>query len=99
MFKVSTDLSPKILHELFQFREQLPYELKQRSQFQIPLVHSVFSGTESIKFLGSKILALVLNKMKQLESLGKFRNVIKQWTPTSSPCRQCERYIHRIVFL
>ena len=78
MFKVSRGLSPEIANELFQFREQIPYELRQRSQFQIPWVHSVFGGTESLKFLGPKIWALVTNKMKQLESLGKFRNAIKQ---------------------
>ena len=86
MFKVSRGLNPEIVNELFQFREQIPYELRQRSQFQIPWVHSVFSGTESLKFLGPKVWALVPNEMKQLESLGKFRNAIKQWKPTSCPC-------------
>ena len=55
MFKVSRGLSPEIANELFQFREQILYELRQRSQFQIPWVQSVFSGTESIKFLGPKV--------------------------------------------
>ena len=59
MFKVSRGLSPEIVNELFQFREQIPYELRQRPQFQIPWVHSVFSGTESLKFYGPKISALV----------------------------------------
>ena len=99
MFKVSRGLSPEIVNELFQFREQIPYELRQRSQFQIPWVHSVFSGTESLKFLGPKVWALVPNEMKQLESLGKFRNAIKQWKPTFCPCRLCKRNIHRIGFL
>ena len=61
----------------------MPYELRHRPQFQIPWVHSVFSGTECLKFLGPKIWALVPNEMKQLESLGKFRNAIKQWKATS----------------
>ena len=65
MFKVSSSLSPKIVNELFQFREQIPNELRQRSQVQIPWIHSVLSGTESLKFLGPKVWALV---MKQLES-------------------------------
>ena len=47
MFEVSEGLSPEIVNELFQFREEIPYELRQRTQFQIPLVHSVFSGTEA----------------------------------------------------
>ena len=43
----------------------MPHELMQRSQFQIPFVHSVFSGTESLKFLEPKIWAPVPNEMKQ----------------------------------
>ena len=62
MFKVSRDLSPEIVNELFQLREQIPYELRQRPQFQILWPHSVFSGTESRKFLGPKICALVPNE-------------------------------------
>ena len=57
---------------------EIPYELRQRSQFQIPWVHSVFSGTERLEFLGMKVWTLVPDEMKQLESLGKFRNAIKQ---------------------
>ena len=59
MFKVSRCLSPEIFDELFQFREQIPYELRERPQFQIPWVHSVFSGTENLKFLGPKRWALM----------------------------------------
>ena len=55
MFKVSRGLSPEIVNELFQFREQIPYELRQRPQFQILWVYSVFSGTESLTFHGLKI--------------------------------------------
>ena len=99
MFKVlvSRVLSLEIVNELFQFREQIPYELRQRPQFQVFLVHSVFSGTESLKFLRPKIWALAPHEIKQLKSVGKFRNAIKQWKPISSSCRLCKRYIHKII--
>ena len=87
MFKVSRGLIPEVVNGLFQFREQIHYELRQRPQFQIPWFHSVFSGTA------------VPSKMKHLESLGKFRNAIKQWKPTRCACRLCKTYIHRIDFL
>ena len=99
MFKVSRGLSPGVFNELFEFREQIPYEVRQKLQFQIPWIHSVFSGTESLKSLRPKIWALMPNEMKQLENLGKFRIAIKQWKPTSCPCRLCKRYINRIEFL
>ena len=62
MFNVSRGLSPENINELFQFREQISYELIQRLQFQIPWIHSVFSGTDSLKFVGPKVWALVPNE-------------------------------------
>ena len=55
MFKVSKGLCPEIVEKLFQYRNQIPYNLKQRTQFHIPPVRPVVSGEESIKFLGPKI--------------------------------------------
>ena len=46
MFKVSKGLCPEIVKELFQFRHDIPYNLRQGSQFHIPPVQKVFSGTE-----------------------------------------------------
>ena len=47
-----------------------------RKLTEILLVHTVFSGTKNLKFLGPKVFALVTNEKKQLESLRKFRNTI-----------------------
>ena len=69
MFKVSKGLCPEIVKELFQFRYDIPYFFRQRSQFHIPPVRTVFIGTESIKYLGSKIWELIPDEMKELESL------------------------------
>ena len=99
MFKMSRSLSHDIVKELFQFKEQIPYELRHRPQIQISWVHSAFSGIESLKFYEPKIWALVHNEMKQLESLRKFRNAMTPWKPTCCLCRLCRRLIHRIRFL
>ena len=55
MFKVSKCLCPEIVKRLFQLRYDIPYNLRQRSQFHIPPVRTVFSGTESIKYLGPNL--------------------------------------------
>ena len=39
MFKVSGGLSPKAFNGIFHFREEVTYELRERSQFHIPSVH------------------------------------------------------------
>ena len=76
MFKVSTGLCPEIVKGLFQFRNEIPYFLRQRSQFHIPPVRTVLSGTESIKFLGPKIWELKPDEMKVLDSLWEFKRAI-----------------------
>ena len=59
MFKVLNGENPQIVNEIFRIRDETSYELRQRSSFHIPSVNTVFSGTESIKFLGPKIWELI----------------------------------------
>ena len=51
MFKVYRNISPLIVRQLFQLRNN-DYNLRQFSQFVLPNVESVFCGTGSISFLG-----------------------------------------------
>ena len=99
MFKVSKGLCPEIVKGLFQFRNKIPDNLRQRSQFNIPPVRTVFNGAESIKFLGPKIWELIPDEMNELESLWQFKRAIKQWKSTSYPCKLCKQYFYRIGFL
>ena len=72
MFKDSRGLSPEIVNELFQFRDQISQKLR------IHWVLSLFSDIESLKVLETKVWALVSNEINKLERLGEFRNAIKQ---------------------
>ena len=99
MLKVFNGLSPEIIKGILQFIDEVPYNLRQRSQFLIPLVHVVFDGTENIKFLGPKIWEFAPDKIKQLKCLREFIKAIKQWKPRSCPYRICNRYTYSIEFL
>ena len=96
MFKVSKGLCPEIVTGLFQFRNEIHYNLRQGSQFHIPPERTVFSGTESIKFLGPKIWELIPDEMKELGNLWEFKRAIKLWKPTSCPYRLRKQYFYRI---
>ena len=73
MFKVLNGENPQIVNEIFPIRDETSYELRQRSCFHIPSVNAVFSGTESIRFLGPKSWELIRNDIKCLESLRDFK--------------------------
>ena len=57
------------------------HNLRRNNTFERRQVHSVYHGTESIPFLGSKIWELVSLVLKQLESLEVFKLKIKEWIP------------------
>ena len=50
-------------------------------------------GTESLSFLGPKVLDLLQFEIKQLEKLEAFKLKIKKWIPFQCPCRLCRTYI------
>ena len=67
MFKVLNGENPQIVNEIFRISDETSYELRQRSCFHIPSVNTVFSGTESIRFLGPKtgnLYQMILNALK-----------------------------------
>ena len=55
MYKASKSLSPPIITELFEKKNDHQYNLRHNSQFTIPAVNSVYHGTESVSLLGPKI--------------------------------------------
>ena len=76
MFKVFKDISFQIAKDIFHFRDAMPYQLRQQADFQIPSVHSVFSGTENMKVLGTKIRKMLPHQLKQAENLKEFRKAL-----------------------
>ena len=59
MYKVNKGMSPPQITELFPRRNEQPYNLMHNTKFLQLLVNSVRCGTESILYLGPKILDMV----------------------------------------
>ena len=98
MFKVSNNLSPDIVKEIFVERT-IPYNLRNDSNFVPRHVNSVYHGTESLSYLGPKIWEQVLSELKRSENLNSFKTQIKKWTPLNCPCRLCRTYLPQIGFI
>ena len=67
MSKVHTKTSPKIMQEAFLVKEQGNYNLRNQTDFVIPLVKSVIYGLERIQVLGLKIWESLPNDLKNKE--------------------------------
>ena len=75
--KVSKVLSPPIVTELFEQKNEYRYNLRHSSQLIIPAVNLVYHRTESASFFGAKVGDILPDRLKKIESLGAFKSVIK----------------------
>ena len=78
MFKVSRNLAPPQMHEIFKLKDQPQYNLRYNSLFSRPLVKSVYKGTESLSFLGPKICDILPDTSKDLLNLNIFKVALKK---------------------
>ena len=65
------------MNEIFEVRNEHPYNLRQNYQFFRPLVRSVYHGTESISYLGPKVWDILPNIYKTIDGRHKFKKAIK----------------------
>ena len=77
--KIKNDLSPLIVTELFEQRNEQHYDLRKNSQFTIPPIRTVYHGSESISFLGLKIWYILPDRLKNVNSKKAFKTQIKNW--------------------
>ena len=99
MFKVSRNLAPPQMHEIFKLKDQPQYNLRYNSLFSRPLVKSVYKGTESLSFLGPKIWDILPDTSKDLPNFNSFKVALKKWRPVNCPCRVCKVYIVKVGFV
>ena len=77
MYKVTNDMSPEIINDIFKLRENTHYNLRHTSQFLVDPIHSVFNGSESASYLGSKIWEQIPCEIKNINSLVGFKKEIR----------------------
>ena len=69
MCKVRKGLSPAIITELFEHKEEHYYHLRNNAEFAIPAIRTIYHGSESISSLGPKILNILPDRLKNANSL------------------------------
>ena len=99
MFKIKNDLSPEIMTELFEQRNEHHYNLRNNVHFITPQIRTVYHGSESISFLGPKIWNILPDRLKKATSLEAFKIQIKKRKPQNCPCRLCRVYVQNVGFV
>ena len=99
MFKIKNDLSPEIMTELFEQRNEHHYNLRNNVHFITPQIRAVYHGSESISFLGPKIWNILPDRLENVTSLEAFKIQIKKWKLQNCPCRLCRVYVQNVGFV
>ena len=93
MYRAVNGMSPEIMNEVFKKRHNPHYNLRYTSQLSVNPVHSVYNGTESVSYLGTKICEQKPSEIRNKKSLEGSDWEIKKWKPTDCPCRICKIFI------
>ena len=86
IFKTKNELNPKIMEEIFTFKN-VDYDLRNNTSLKIGNLKTVYYGTESLINLGAKIWNLLPNEYKELKFLFTFKSRISNWVTDECPCR------------
>ena len=78
-------LAPVIFVSVFGTRNKLNYNLHHVSQSDVPLINSIYNGTESISFLGPRIYDILPNDMKEMKTVEVFKVAIKNGNRIIAP--------------
>ena len=99
LFKVFKGLRPVIYAEAFPVRQQSQYNMRNYSYFAMPPAKTVNHGLESLSYIGPKLWGSIPSHMKEINSINKFKHVIKTWKPDLWSCRLCKVYLQNIGYL
>ena len=64
MYKTYDVILPTIVNEIFTVRHQNQYNPRNWTDFDAPKVRTVIHGSESVRYLGRKILEIILRHVK-----------------------------------
>ena len=78
MYKVKTELPPLVTANLFTTIPKNHYNLHNYNGFRLLFTRTVYHGTESISYLGPKILDIVPIELKNAQSLNSFKKFIRK---------------------
>ena len=98
-YKASQNIGPSLLNDIFKVSDYHGPILRNKGPFVKSRIGSVHFGENSLKFLGPKIWELIPNVIKDVDTLDKFKVLIKKWVPKPCPCRLCKTYVHNLGFV
>ena len=76
-----------------------PYKLKNFQEFVKDRKITVWYGLETISYRYPQHWSLLLETLKETNSLSQFKRNIRQWVCDDCPCSLCKTYVQNLGFL
>ena len=96
MFKVKNDICPEIMKSLFHINTNQ----KVKKDFFGPNVRTEYRGKQSLRYFGPLVWDyMLLEELKAITTIEKFKTEVKKWLPENCSCRLCKTYISQIGFV
>ena len=100
MYKVKNNQSTPFMQELFTHVEGYRTRNNDGNNFHRPNVNTVHRGKHSLQSFGPILWNTMLpKKLKDCESLEKFKDCIKTWTPDNCNCTLCKNYLEGVGYI
>ena len=87
------------MNKMFVENAQPYYNIRKKTKFKRNNVKTVYNGTETLTFLGSRIWEIVPDYIKKSNSFEEFKLKIKLWNPENCPSRLCKSFLPQVGFL
>ena len=97
MFKAINNIVAAIIGNLFTTYHS--YNLRSKSKFVVPSVHTVHNGQNYMQYHGPLFWNMIPGYIKDSETLDIFKDKIRKWKPINCPCCLCKKYISNLGFI
>ena len=77
-YKASRNIGPSLLNDIFRIADYQGPNLRNKGEFVRPSISSVHFGENSLKFLGAKIWDIVPKEFKDVDTVDRFKVLIKK---------------------
>ena len=99
IYKVTNNISPEIMRDFFHFQENENYNLRSGTHLASRNMRTIFFGKKAVSKWGTKIWSLLPEELKNSSLFQFSKNKLKEWKPTSCPCRLRKIYIQHVGFI
>jgi len=96
MYKAKARDGPSLLQDIFKDPCYNGPSLRNGKHFIKPNIRTQKYGEKSLEYFGTLIWNLLPMEIKEANSIGKFKTMIKNWKPSKCPCYLCKDFVNGV---